>query len=87
MGKQAAQKGKGRKRGVTKAIMKTLTPINAHLGGRAVTGSLFTTNGFIKKKFDHDCFEKQNRQLMQLYAESKSHALKVLQPKYQNSQG
>ena len=39
--------------------------------------TLFTTNGFNKKKFDHDCYEKQNRQLTDLYAKSRSSALKA----------
>lgn len=51
--------------------MRTLRPENAHLGGKGVKETIFTTNGFTKRKVDHDCFEKQNLQLQELYAKSK----------------
>ena len=35
-----------------------MRPINAELGGKPVHKTLFTTNGFNKLKFDHDCFDK-----------------------------
>ena len=41
-----------------------MRPVNSEQGGKAMKGTLFTTNGFIKKKFDHDNFELQQEQLM-----------------------
>lgn len=49
------------KKGVTRHLTHILKPINSEQGGKAIGKTLFTSNGFNKKKFDHDCFELQNQ--------------------------
>ena len=51
-------KPKPPKKGVSRHLTHILKPINDELGGKAIQKSLYTTNGFNKIKFDHDCFEK-----------------------------
>ena len=46
------------KKGVSRHLSHILKPINEKLGGQPVQKTIYTTNGFNKVKFDHDCFEK-----------------------------
>ena len=48
------------KKGVSRHLTHILKPINDEFGGKPIQKSMYTTNGFNKIKFDHDCFEKQN---------------------------
>ena len=38
-----------------------MKPVHSDQGGKEMRGTLFTTNGFIRKKFDHDNFELQQQ--------------------------
>ena len=62
-----------------------MRPVNSEQGGKAMKGTLFTTNGFNRKKFDHDNFELQQEQLMEIYTESKTQAIIALNPQLELS--
>ena len=71
------------KKGVSRHLSHILKPINENLGGQPVQKTIYTTNGFNRVKFDHDCFEKQHVQLMKAYTRSKNKAFMALHPEYE----
>ena len=82
--KQGATAGKANsvgnraRKGVTRALERVLQPDHVEHGGKPVQATLFTKNGFVKRKIHFDNLEKQNRQLVELWAESRKQALAKL---------
>ena len=56
-----------------------LLPINAEYGGKPVRGTVFTTNGFIKRKVDHANLELQTAQLSQMFYKTRIQAEQVVE--------
>ena len=72
---KANSAGNRTRKGVTRQLERVLQPDHVELGGKPIQATLFTKNGFVKKKIHYENLEKQNRQLIELWAESRKQAL------------